>query len=93
MKLHCEPSAHLRRFAGAWSGAAAGRWKRWRRRRMGRAAARRDGRGGGHAGGWRRRVPLRGGCCRSPIRGGSAGLAGGRMASEKIENIGVREER
>jgi hypothetical protein len=46
-----------------------------------RAAARRDGHGGGHAGG-----------CRSPIHGGSD-LAGGRMASEKIEKIGVREER
>jgi hypothetical protein len=35
--------------------------------------------------GWRRRAPLGGGRCRSPIRGGGSGLAGGRMASEKIE--------
>ena len=52
-------SAHLRSQFDAWSGAAAGpgRWKRYRRRRRGRAATRRD--------------PLRGGRCRSPIRGSS----------------------
>ncbi len=67
------------RCARARCGAAngPGRRKRWRRRRRGRAAAHRDGRGGGRR-------------CRSPIRGGSD-LAGGRMASEKIEKIGVSE--
>jgi hypothetical protein len=60
------PPAGVRGDAGAGGGA-----------RPPAAIMRRDGRCGGRAGGWRRRKPLRGGRCQSPIRGGSSGLAGG----------------